>query len=92
MARDRSTYRSSRRNYCIRELKTVWGPNWYYKDHRNAPEWWVDGNPYHSSANQNPIHIPAKKVERKQALGKGDIHAMLKRGDYAAAVRKMYDR
>ncbi|HVM96155.1 MAG TPA: hypothetical protein VMT89_07185 [Candidatus Acidoferrales bacterium] len=31
--RDGSTYRGARRNKCLRELKTVWGPHWYYEGH-----------------------------------------------------------
>jgi hypothetical protein len=34
MARDGSTYRSARRNACHEE-KSMWGPEWYFKDHRN---------------------------------------------------------
>lgn len=32
MARDASTYRGSRRNYC-HEQRMMWGPNWYYGEH-----------------------------------------------------------
>lgn len=28
-----STYRGARRNLVLRDLKTVWGPDWYYKQH-----------------------------------------------------------
>jgi hypothetical protein len=33
MARAAETYRGARRNACIRELKGVWGPSWYYSKH-----------------------------------------------------------
>lgn len=33
MARDPATYRGARRNRCLRELKTTWGPKFYYAGH-----------------------------------------------------------
>jgi len=36
--RDGSTYRGARRNKCLRELKTVWGPHWYYEKHDRSSE------------------------------------------------------
>lgn len=34
MARPAASYRGARRNYALRELKTVWGPEYYYAKHR----------------------------------------------------------
>jgi hypothetical protein len=33
-----STYRGYRRNVCLRELKTTWGPRFYYEKHNRGAE------------------------------------------------------
>lgn len=33
MARPSGSYRGARRNLCLRELKTTWGPEFYYNGH-----------------------------------------------------------
>lgn len=92
MARDAQTYRGARRNACIRELKGEWGPAWYYTQHRNAPRWAqvqgvVDRN------NQAPIYVPREKIERKKGDPRGSaIHALIRGGRYAEAVRAFFSR
>ena len=65
-----------------------WGAEWYYANHMNAPQWAVDCGL--DTKNNAAIYVRAKKQERKLALGSGNIHAMLKRGDYAGAVNKFF--
>lgn len=77
MARDASTYRGARRNYCIRERKMMWGPDWYYsghnKDAHKVIPW--DG-----------------RAKRKAPTTTSGVHELLKRGDYAGAVRRFFKR
>lgn len=87
MARDASTYRGARRNYCIRERHLMWGPDWYYKAHTNAPRW---AEAQVGSNNQRAIYIPAERAMKKRETGKGGIHELLKRGDYAGAIRRAF--
>lgn len=76
MARDPATYRSARRNKCIREDRMLWTSDWYYSQHRQEAH----------------RYEPAMKQERKPATTTGDVHRLLKRGDYAGAVRKFFNR
>lgn len=87
MAREASTYRGARRNFCIRDRKMVWGPDWYYGQHRNVPDWALEKV---GRNNNRPIYIQAQRVERKSRTGKGGIHELLRRGDYAGAIRKAF--
>ncbi len=76
MARDQATYRSARRNRCIRQEHGVWGSDWYYVQHKKEVH----------------RYEPAMKQERKVATTSGGVHELLKRGDYAGAVRKFFNR
>lgn len=86
MARDGSTYRGARRNECIRgETKFVWGPDWYYSRHRN-PCTGTLRDPDRVAA----VYAPAQRYQRKKATTTNIVHQLLKRGDYAGAMRAVY--
>lgn len=74
--RDASTYRGARRNRCIRELKSVWGPEFYYAR-------------FDQSALKRE---KATNQKRKAATSHGGVHMLLRRGDYGAAVRSFFKK
>lgn len=90
--RDASTYRGARRNRCIRLERCMWGPEWYYDSHRNNPRWAIAAGKAPPN-NQSPIYMPRQAREgRKPATTSNAVHALLRRGDYAGAVRQFFSR